>query len=102
MSSCGCRRYSDEERPADFGGLPAIGDRIANVPFNRITGEPDDDASNEFLRLGYQFEHHFSDSWRIRNCFLYIRFDNDFVSNNWRAALNIRNLFDVDYGSVSF
>ena len=31
---------STERRQADFGGLPAIGDRIANVPFNRITGEP--------------------------------------------------------------
>ncbi|ESA35319.1 hypothetical protein N836_12590 [Leptolyngbya sp. Heron Island J] len=73
--------YSDETRPADFGGIPVIGDRVADVPFDRITGEPDDDASNEFLRLGYQFEHRFSDRWKVRNSFRYISFDNDFVSN---------------------
>ncbi|MGD1857208.1 MAG: TonB-dependent siderophore receptor [Leptolyngbyaceae cyanobacterium] len=73
--------YSDETRPADFGGIPVIGDRVADVPFDRITGEPDDDASNEFLRLGYQFEHRFSDSWKVRNSFRYTSFDNDFVSN---------------------
>ncbi|MEM9809205.1 MAG: TonB-dependent siderophore receptor, partial [Cyanobacteria bacterium P01_D01_bin.56] len=73
--------YSDETRPADFGGIPIIGDRVADVPFDRITGEPDDDASNEFLRLGYQFEHRFSDKWKARNSFRYISLDNDFVSN---------------------
>ncbi|MEL6332488.1 MAG: TonB-dependent receptor [Cyanobacteria bacterium J06626_26] len=73
--------YSDETRPADFGGIPVIGDRVADVPFDRITGEPDDDASNQFLRLGYQFEHRFSDSWKVRNNFRYTSFDNDFVSN---------------------
>ncbi|MEM9483759.1 MAG: TonB-dependent receptor [Cyanobacteria bacterium P01_F01_bin.116] len=73
--------YSDENRPADFGGIPVIGDRVADIPFDRITGEPDDDASNEFLRLGYQFEHRFSDSWKVRNSFRYISFDSDFVSN---------------------
>ncbi|MEM1242403.1 MAG: TonB-dependent siderophore receptor, partial [Cyanobacteria bacterium P01_H01_bin.26] len=73
--------YSDETRPADFNGTPVIGDRVADVPFDRITGEPDDDASNEFLRLGYQFEHRFSDSWKVRNSFRYISFDSNFVSN---------------------
>ena len=88
--------YSDEERPADFGGLPAIGDRIADVPFDRITGEPDDDASNEFLRVGYQFEHRFNDSWRIRNSFRYISFDNEFVSNlAFRVNENTGDLFRI-------
>ena len=73
--------YSNEDRPADFGGLPAIGDRVADVPFDRITGEPDDDASNEILQVGYQFEHRFSESWRIRNSFRYVSFDPEFVSN---------------------
>ncbi|MEM7061909.1 MAG: TonB-dependent receptor [Cyanobacteria bacterium P01_B01_bin.77] len=73
--------YSDETRPADFGGIPIIGDRVADIPFDRITGEPDDDASNESLRLGYQFEHRFSDSWKARNSFRYISLDSNFVSN---------------------
>ena len=73
--------YDDSRRPADFGGLPAIGDRIANVPFNRITGEPGDEATNETLRIGYDFEHRFSDNWRIRNTFSYYRFDPIFTAN---------------------
>ncbi|NEQ34424.1 MAG: TonB-dependent siderophore receptor, partial [Leptolyngbya sp. SIO4C5] len=73
--------YSNETRPTDFGGLPAFGDRVADVPSDRITGEPDDNAQNEFLRIGYQFEHRFSDSWKVRNSFRYINFDNEFVSN---------------------
>ncbi|MEL6765314.1 MAG: TonB-dependent receptor plug domain-containing protein, partial [Cyanobacteria bacterium J06607_6] len=73
--------YSNETRPADFNGLPALGDRVADVPFDRITGEPGDDAQNEFLRVGYRFEHRFSDHWKVRNSFRYIDFDNEFVSN---------------------
>ncbi|MEM0981755.1 MAG: TonB-dependent siderophore receptor, partial [Cyanobacteria bacterium P01_H01_bin.58] len=45
----------------------------------RITGEADDDASNETLRIGYDFEHRFSDNWRIRTTFSYYRFDPIFV-----------------------
>ena len=73
--------YSNDDRPADFGGLPAIGDRVADVPFDRITGEPDDDASNELLQVGYQLEHRFSESWQLRNSFRYVSFDPEFVSN---------------------
>ncbi|MEM9447876.1 MAG: TonB-dependent siderophore receptor, partial [Cyanobacteria bacterium P01_E01_bin.6] len=73
--------YSREERPSDFAGLPVIGDRVADIPFDRITGEPDDDAANEFLRVGYRFEHRFNDNWKVRNAFRYTNFDNEFVSN---------------------
>ncbi|MEM6453198.1 MAG: TonB-dependent siderophore receptor [Cyanobacteria bacterium P01_D01_bin.105] len=80
--------YNNETRPTDFGGIPALGDRIADVPFDRITGEPDDDARNESLRLGYQFEYRFSDDWKVRNSFRYIDFDNKFVSNVVARAIN--------------
>ncbi|MEO0827373.1 MAG: TonB-dependent receptor [Cyanobacteria bacterium J06642_9] len=88
--------YSSEDRPADFGGLPAIGDRVAAVPFDRITGEPGDNASNESLRVGYQFEHRLSDSWQIRNRFRYVSFDNNFVSNTTaQVNENTGDLFRV-------
>ncbi|MGD1929338.1 MAG: TonB-dependent siderophore receptor [Leptolyngbyaceae cyanobacterium] len=80
--------YSNETRPADFNGLPALGDRVADVPFDRITGEPGDDAQNEFLRVGYQFEHRFSDNWKVRNSFRYIDLDSEFVSNVVARAIN--------------
>ncbi|NEQ42349.1 MAG: TonB-dependent siderophore receptor [Leptolyngbya sp. SIOISBB] len=73
--------YSNETRPADFGGIPAIGDRVADIPFDRITGEPDDDTNNETLQVGYRFEHRFSNNWQIRNSFRYLDFNPEFVSN---------------------
>jgi len=80
--------YADDERPADFGGLPALGDRIADVPFDRITGEPGDDATAESLRLGYQFEHRFSNNWRVRNNFNYFYYNPEFVSNLAPVVVN--------------
>ncbi|MGD1851802.1 MAG: TonB-dependent siderophore receptor [Cyanophyceae cyanobacterium] len=73
--------YSDETRASDFGGLPVLGDRVADVPFDRITGEPSDIATNETLQAGYRFEHRFNDSWKIRNSFRYFRFEPEFISN---------------------
>lgn len=60
--------YFYEKRPPDFG-IPAIGDEIADVPLNRITNEPDDFGEEEFLSLGYDFEHRFNENWRVRNAF---------------------------------
>ncbi|WP_143288226.1 TonB-dependent siderophore receptor, partial [Calothrix rhizosoleniae] len=73
--------YNDDKRPADFAGIPAIGDRVADIPFDRITGEPDDDARNESLRVGYKFEHRFSDDWKVRNNFSFYDLDSDFIAN---------------------
>ncbi len=92
--------YDDSRRPADFGGLPAIGDRIAEVPFNRITGESGDEATNETLRIGYDFEHRFSDNWRIRNTFSYYRFEPVFTANV--AAQAIGNPADGNFARVYF
>ncbi|ABW31664.1 TonB-dependent siderophore receptor [Acaryochloris marina] len=73
--------YSYDRLPTDFGGLPAIGNRIADVPFERITGEPGDDTTIETLRVGYQFEHRFSDAWKVRNSFTFYSYSPEFVSN---------------------
>lgn len=60
--------YFHEERPPSFG-IPAIGDEIADVPFDLITNEPDDFGEEEFLSLGYDLEHRFNDKWKLRNAF---------------------------------
>lgn len=60
--------YFQEERPPSFG-VPAIGNEIADVPFDRISNEPDDFGEEEFLSVGYDFEHRFSDKWKLRNAF---------------------------------
>ncbi|MGD1898898.1 MAG: TonB-dependent siderophore receptor [Phormidesmis sp.] len=73
--------YSNQTRPAEFAGLPALGERVADVPRDRITGEPEDDARNESLRAGYELEHRFSDNWTIRNRFQYVDFDSELIAN---------------------
>jgi len=70
--------YLDDERPFD-PGLVALGDGVAEIPRDRILGEPDDRISSEFITLGYTLEHHFSDRWTLRNGFRYLS-DRDDVS----------------------
>lgn len=73
--------YTDDKRPGDFAGIPAIGDRVADIPFDRITGEPDDNARNESLRVAYKLEHRFSDDWKVRNNFSYYDLNPYFIAN---------------------
>ncbi|MEM1256792.1 MAG: TonB-dependent receptor [Cyanobacteria bacterium P01_H01_bin.21] len=66
--------YTDDERPAD-NGLIAIDDDVADIPFDRVIGEIDDTLQDERLRAAYQFEHRFSDRWKLRNSFSYSKID---------------------------
>ena len=66
--------YSDYEGPFEVG-LPAIGDSVADVPFSRIAGELDDFVEIESLNVGYNLEHRFSDTWKLRNAFRFTRQD---------------------------
>uniref|UniRef100_UPI0030845D33 TonB-dependent siderophore receptor n=1 Tax=Petrachloros mirabilis TaxID=2918835 RepID=UPI0030845D33 len=58
--------YSYDRRPFDRG-LVAIGNEVADIPRDRILGEPDDFLENTAYSLGYILEHRFSENWRIRN-----------------------------------
>lgn len=62
--------YADDKRPAEFG-LPAFGNGVVDVPRDRIPNEPNDTRTNEYLRVGYDFEHKFSENWKLRNAFRY-------------------------------
>jgi iron complex outermembrane recepter protein len=62
--------YIDSIRPADFG-LPAVGTSVADVPRDRIIGEPSDRVTNQSLNIGYILDHQFSDNWKLRNAFRY-------------------------------
>lgn len=64
--------YLNEERPPSFG-VPAIGDEIADIPFDRISNEPDDFGEEEFILAGYDLEHRFSNDWRLRNAFRFTK-----------------------------
>ncbi|MEM9450715.1 MAG: TonB-dependent siderophore receptor [Cyanobacteria bacterium P01_E01_bin.6] len=71
--------YLEEDRPADFG-LVAVGDEVADIPFDQILGEPGDINRTDSLLASYQFEHRFNDSWKVRNSFSYNQFDTEFIS----------------------
>ncbi|MFQ4136758.1 TonB-dependent siderophore receptor [Nodosilinea sp. PGN35] len=55
--------------------VPVIGSVLPNpngtIPRNRNVGEPSDQINSTLVRVGYRLEHELSDSWTIRNSFLY-------------------------------
>ncbi|MEC4812228.1 MAG: TonB-dependent receptor [Scytonema sp. PMC 1069.18] len=66
-------------------GLPAQGTVLSN-PFgeikrNRNSGEPSDKNDFRTYRIGYDFEHRFSDNWQMRSAFRvsFLRLDRDYV-----------------------
>ncbi|MEH2042435.1 TonB-dependent siderophore receptor [Nostoc sp.] len=65
--------YSLAEGPYDFG-IPAQGSVLPNpngrIPRNRFLSEPNlNDTSNGAFRIGYNFEHRFSENWQARSVF---------------------------------
>jgi iron complex outermembrane recepter protein len=64
--------YALSEGTYDFG-LPPRGTVLPNpngkIPRNRSVGEPNNQTSNEVFRIGYDFEHRFSDEWQARSVF---------------------------------
>jgi iron complex outermembrane receptor protein len=58
------------KRPLD-DALVAIGEGVANIPFDRNLGEPGDTVEEDFLNVGYNLEHRFSENWTLRNAFRY-------------------------------
>ncbi|MBW4537472.1 MAG: TonB-dependent receptor [Pleurocapsa minor HA4230-MV1] len=60
--------YTNEARPFDRG-IVAIGDGVADIPFDRIFQQSDDEYKLEQLSASYQLEHRFSDKWKLRNSF---------------------------------
>jgi len=66
--------YLNDERPFDRG-LVAIGDGVADLPTERILGEPDDFAESEEYRTRLRLEHQFSENWNLRSAFQYANAD---------------------------
>ena len=65
--------YQDRRYPS-VPGLPAVGTVLPNpfgeLPRDRFLGDPDFNYRDiEALRVGYRFEHRFSENWLVRNSF---------------------------------
>ncbi|NJK28680.1 MAG: TonB-dependent siderophore receptor [Acaryochloris sp. SU_5_25] len=112
--------YIHDDGPADFG-VTRFGTGVAPIPRDRVINNPDDTITTDFLSLGYRFEHQFSDDWKIRNGFRYLRYaynysvlalpfivndanvtrfyaDQDGVANSYSLYTNVVGKFDT--GSV--
>jgi len=75
--------YADAERPFDRG-LPAIGNRVADVPRDRLFQDPSAITQTEELSASYRLTHNFNDNWQLRNSFRYLSVDTfDFRIDNW-------------------
>ncbi|PIG93003.1 TonB-dependent siderophore receptor [Gloeocapsopsis sp. IPPAS B-1203] len=75
--------YADAERPFDRG-LPAIGNRVADVPRDRLFQDPSAITQTEELSASYRLTHNFNDNWQLRNSFRYLSVDTfDFRIDSW-------------------
>jgi iron complex outermembrane receptor protein len=63
--------YLNDKRPFDQG-IVAFGDGIADIPFSRNLGEPDDVFQVEQFNIGYRLEHRFNDNLKLRHAFNYL------------------------------
>ncbi|WNN91404.1 TonB-dependent siderophore receptor [Gloeocapsopsis dulcis] len=77
----------EDVRPFDRG-LVALGDGVADIPFNRILGEPDDRFTQDEFNLEYRFQHQISDDWTIRNGFRFTSRDTRFTAAELEGGLD--------------
>lgn len=62
-------QYQHQDNPRNRG-IPAIGDRPADVPRSRFLGEPDFNShTEEDKRVGFLWSHRFNDTWQLRHKF---------------------------------
>ena len=62
--------YLHENRPYD-SGIPAFGNRVANVPISRQYDQPGLHDKRENVLLDFNWSHHFNDAWRLQNGVVY-------------------------------
>ncbi|NJK28642.1 MAG: TonB-dependent siderophore receptor [Acaryochloris sp. SU_5_25] len=86
--------YTNDERPFDRG-LVALGDKVADIPFDRVLGELDDRFTQDELNLEYRFEYQISDDWTFRNGFRFTKQDSRFTAAEPEGGL------DEDTGILS-
>lgn len=73
--------YTDEERPLDRG-IVAIGNEVADIPFDRNLQEPGDFVESEQIYASYTFKHRFNQNFKLRNRFQFFQLDTFDISND--------------------
>jgi len=72
-------QYIDSELPADTG-IVASSNEVIDVPRSRNLGELEDIIESSSLQVSYDFEHRFSDNWKVRNAFRFLQEEESFNS----------------------
>ena len=72
---------------APFFGIPALGESVADIPFDQISNEPEDVSEEEYLSVGYDLDHRFNEQWGVRHGFRY---------TNQTALLEVAFPFELD------
>ncbi|MEM6435196.1 MAG: TonB-dependent siderophore receptor, partial [Cyanobacteria bacterium P01_D01_bin.115] len=90
--------YRNETRPYETG-IPSIDGGEPDIPFERALTYRNLESTIESTRLGYQFEHRFSDSWKLRNASYYGRVDTFTFTNG--AETFGPGIFDPITGTIN-
>ncbi|GJL56682.1 MAG: ferrichrome-iron receptor [Nitrospirales bacterium] len=91
--------YSDEKTVNDWTGIPAIGDRPADIPISRFLGEPSTDRDRtEINHFGVTVQHQLTDNWGMRGRFVYLRRE---VIDRITNAAGIANPLNETTGELS-
>jgi iron complex outermembrane receptor protein len=90
-------------------GVVAVGEEVADIPFDRIFHEPDDFVEIDELRTGYRLEHEFNENWKFRNLFRYSNIDLflraaelDSVDEDLGVVNRSTRQFDIDEEAYDF
>ncbi|MEM6839526.1 MAG: TonB-dependent siderophore receptor, partial [Cyanobacteria bacterium P01_C01_bin.120] len=67
-------QYVYDEETID-GGIPAIGDRVADVPRSRFLGEDFAEFTQDQFSVGYRLNHEFSQNWSARHSLQYLTYE---------------------------
>jgi iron complex outermembrane recepter protein len=62
--------YIDEGNPVSFGSV--VFNPEDNSTIEQLVGNPDMRIEEDYLNIGYSFEHRLSEAWRLRNEFSYV------------------------------
>jgi iron complex outermembrane receptor protein len=75
--------YLNDKIPFDEGTV-AIGNRVADIPRDRILADANNRRSLEEYSIGYEFEHRFDENWKLRNSFRFLSSDTtNFRLGHW-------------------
>jgi iron complex outermembrane receptor protein len=78
--------YKHVKEAPDFG-IPAVGDRPANIPRERNLGEPFAYSKSDDILLGMNWSHQFNDQWKISH-----KFNSTFTNQNEDVVIGLDGL----------